>query len=105
MKFRRLFFALTLVALTLGAAEVPVKVAPIFGQHGMVVAGHPQATAAGLRALQGRGWSLAVDVSSGVEAIGADGRPTRGIKDANRIHEFVAAVRAVDALLARHPNP
>ena len=65
----------------------------------------PANVSAGLCELQGRGWSLAVDVSSGVEAIGADGRPTQGIKDANRIHEFVAAVRAVDALLARHPNP
>jgi phosphoribosylanthranilate isomerase len=35
--------------------------------------------------------SLAVDVSSGVEA-------AKGIKDAAKIREFVAAVRAADAL-------
>src|SRR5690606_37349032 len=41
--------------------------------------------------------TLAVDVSSGVEA-------SRGIKDAALIHQFVAAVRAADALLARSPH-
>jgi phosphoribosylanthranilate isomerase len=38
--------------------------------------------------------TLAVDVSSGVEV-------SKGIKDADSIHRFVAAVRAADALLAR----
>jgi phosphoribosylanthranilate isomerase len=41
--------------------------------------------------------TLAVDVSSGVEA-------SKGIKDARKIHQFVAAVRAADALLARSPH-
>jgi len=41
--------------------------------------------------------TLAVDVSSGVEA-------SKGIKDAGKIQQFVAAVRAADALLARSPN-
>jgi phosphoribosylanthranilate isomerase len=41
--------------------------------------------------------TLAVDVSSGVEA-------SKGIKDAVLIHQFVAAVRAADVLLARSPN-
>ena len=43
----------------------------------------------GLRALRGRGLSLAVDVSSAVES-------AKGIKDAALIHDFVAAVRAAD---------
>ena len=51
----------------------------------------------GVAALRGRGFSLAVDVSSGVEADGPDGKPLKGIKDADKIHQFVAAVRAADA--------
>lgn len=51
----------------------------------------------GIRALRGRGRSLAVDVSSGVEALGSDGKPLKGVKDARRIEAFVAAVRAADA--------
>jgi phosphoribosylanthranilate isomerase len=41
--------------------------------------------------------TLAVDVSSGVEA-------SKGVKDAGKINQFVAAVRAADQLLARSPN-
>ncbi|AMM25555.1 phosphoribosylanthranilate isomerase [Variovorax sp. PAMC 28711] len=44
----------------------------------------------GIRALRTRCKALSVDVSSGVEA-------SRGIKDAGKIREFVAAVRAADA--------
>ena len=44
----------------------------------------------GVRRLRTRCKSLSVDVSSGVEA-------SKGIKDAARIREFVAAVRAADA--------
>ena len=50
----------------------------------------------GIAALRGRGFSLAVDVSSGVEADGPDGKPVKGLKDAAKIHRFVAAVRAAD---------
>lgn len=45
----------------------------------------------GIRHLRTAGKSLSVDVSSGVEA-------SKGIKDAVKIREFVAAVRAADAL-------
>jgi phosphoribosylanthranilate isomerase len=45
----------------------------------------------GLRALRGRGLSLAVDVSSAVET-------AKGIKDAGLINDFVNAVRAADQL-------
>ena len=45
----------------------------------------------GLRALRGRGLSLAVDVSSAVET-------AKGIKDAGLINDFVTAVRAADQL-------
>ena len=41
--------------------------------------------------------SLAVDVSSGVEL---DGPGNKGVKDPEKIHRFVAAVRAADKLLA-----
>jgi len=38
----------------------------------------------------------AVDVSSGVEAIGADGKPLRGVKDAARIAAFIEEARNAD---------
>lgn len=38
----------------------------------------------------------AVDVSSGVEAIGPDGRPVRGVKDPARIAAFIEEVRNAD---------
>lgn len=47
----------------------------------------------GIASLRPRCRTLAVDVSSGVEV-------SKGIKDAAKIHQFVAAVRAADALLA-----
>ena len=53
----------------------------------------------GIRQVRPRCKSLAVDVSSGVEALDAQGIPLKGIKDAERIFQFVAAVRAADALL------
>ena len=53
----------------------------------------------GLTAVRARCKTLAVDVSSGVEATGADGTPLRGIKDPEKIKQFVAAVRAADQQL------
>ncbi len=44
----------------------------------------------GIRALRTHGLSLAVDVSSGIEA-------AKGLKDAEKIQQFVVAVRAADA--------
>jgi phosphoribosylanthranilate isomerase len=45
--------------------------------------------------------SLSVDVSSGVEL---DGPGNRGVKDPEKIHRFVAAVRAADKLLAQNQH-
>jgi phosphoribosylanthranilate isomerase len=42
--------------------------------------------------------TLAVDVSSGVEATDSQGNALKGIKDANKIYQFIQAVRAADAL-------
>jgi phosphoribosylanthranilate isomerase len=44
--------------------------------------------------------TLAVDVSSGVEECAEGGGTRKGIKDPEKIHQFVAAVRAADKLLA-----
>ncbi|MBU0589621.1 MAG: phosphoribosylanthranilate isomerase [Gammaproteobacteria bacterium] len=44
--------------------------------------------------------SLAVDVSSGVEAATPEGVALKGIKDADKINRFVAAVRAADQQFA-----
>jgi phosphoribosylanthranilate isomerase len=48
--------------------------------------------------------TLAVDVSSGVELDGPDGKPVKGIKDAEKINRFCAAVRAADRQLAGLPH-
>ena len=49
------FFALTLIVSLHLRAEVPVAVNPVHGRSGMVVAGHPQAAAAGLAVLRAGG--------------------------------------------------
>ncbi len=54
----------------------------------------------GITSVRPRCKSLAVDVSSGVEAEDADGKPLKGIKDHEKIRQFVAAVRAADRHLA-----
>ena len=52
------------------AGEVPVKIVPVFGAHGMVVAGHPQAAQAGVATLQAGGnaidATIAVSLALGV---------------------------------------
>jgi phosphoribosylanthranilate isomerase len=40
--------------------------------------------------------TLAVDVSSGVEVTDSQGNALKGIKDADKIHQFIQAVRAAD---------
>lgn len=57
--------------------------------------------AEGIRLLRPRCKTLSVDVSSGVEALDANGAPLKGIKDPLRITAFVAAVRAADAQFAQ----
>jgi phosphoribosylanthranilate isomerase len=49
----------------------------------------------GIRQLRGRCSALAVDVSSGVEL---DGPGNKGLKSADKIHQFIAAVRRADGL-------
>ena len=51
----------------------------------------------GIAQLRPRCKSLAVDVSSGVEAVTPEGISVKGVKDAHKINQFVAAVRAADA--------
>ncbi len=53
----------------------------------------------GIASVRPRCKTLAVDVSSGVEAVDAQGKPLKGIKDAEKIFQFVVAVRAADAVL------
>ena len=50
----------------------------------------------GIAQVRPRCKTLAVDVSSGVEAVDAQGLPLKGIKDPEKIFQFVAAVRAAD---------
>lgn len=52
----------------------------------------------GIAQTRSRGLSLAVDVSSGIEQDGPDGTPIKGIKDARKMMQFMAAVRAADAI-------
>jgi phosphoribosylanthranilate isomerase len=72
---------------------------PALGAFHLVLSGGltPANVTDGIAQVRPRCKTLAVDVSSGVEA-------SKGVKDAARINQFVAAVRAADALLARSPN-
>ena len=57
----------------------------------------------GIAQLRPRCKSLTVDVSSGIEADAPGGGTLKGIKDPEKINQFVAAVRAADERLARMP--
>jgi phosphoribosylanthranilate isomerase len=78
---------------------------PSVGSH-LVLSGGltPANVTDGILQVRPRCTTLAVDVSSGVEADGPDGLPVKGIKDAGKIQRFVAAVRAADALLAKNTS-
>jgi len=54
----------------------------------------------GMAQVRSRCRTLALDVSSGVEADAPGGGTLKGIKDPTKIHQFVAAVRAADHHLA-----
>jgi len=54
----------------------------------------------GMAQVRSRCRTLALDVSSGVEADAPGGGTLKGIKDSAKIHQFVAAVRAADHHLA-----
>jgi len=56
----------------------------------------------GIAQLRPRCKSLAVDVSSGIEADAPGGGTLKGIKDPEKINQFVAAVRAADERFARN---
>lgn len=74
---------------------------PTVGAHLVLSGGLTSANVGdGIAQVRPRGLSLAVDVSSGVEV---DGPNSKGIKDAHKIKQFVAAVRAADALLCKDP--
>ena len=60
----------------------------------------PANVADGIVQVRPRCKTLAVDVSSGVEVSATGGVTLKGIKDPEKIHQFVAAVRAADKLLA-----
>ncbi|HET7032363.1 MAG TPA: phosphoribosylanthranilate isomerase [Casimicrobiaceae bacterium] len=60
----------------------------------VVLSGGLNADNVGVAVRRVRPW--AVDVSSGVEAIGDDGKPVKGIKDPTRMRAFIEEVRNAD---------
>lgn len=80
---------------TFNWSQLPTNVdAPLVLSGGLT----PANVGDGIAQLKPRCKALAVDISSGVEAEDADGKPQKGIKDPEKIHQFVAAVRAADTL-------
>ena len=51
----------------------------------------------GPASLDRRGTLYVGDADNNLRQFAADGRPLKGVKDADKIHRFVAAVRAADA--------
>lgn len=67
---------------------------PVLPGRSIVLSGGLDAGNVGAALRRVRPW--AVDVSSGVEVLGADGRPVKGLKDPARIAEFIEEVRHAD---------
>ncbi|QXL84558.1 phosphoribosylanthranilate isomerase [Comamonas sp. NLF-1-9] len=82
-----------------GGKTFPWSLLPPYVDAHLVLSGGltPANVGDGIRAVRPRCRTLAVDVSSGVELEGPDGKPVHGIKDAGKMARFVAAVRAADA--------
>ena len=77
------------------------RLPPSVNSHLVLSGGLTMANVAdGIAQVRPRCKTLAVDVSSGVEADAPGGGIRKGIKDAEKIHRFVAAVRAADRSLA-----
>ncbi len=74
---------------------------PSVGAHLVLSGGLDSANVGdGIAQVRPRCKSLAVDISSGVEARDASGKLRKGIKDPDKIFQFVAAVRAADQQLS-----
>jgi phosphoribosylanthranilate isomerase len=84
---------ITVPSVTAGSAETAVVLPHLVLSGGLTAANVTD----GIVQVRPRCKTLAVDVSSGVEL---DGPGHQGIKDPEKIHRFVAAVRAADKLLA-----
>ncbi len=85
------------------ASVPPGSAEPGVGHLHLVLSGGltPANVTDGIVQVRPRCKTLAVDVSSGVEVSTSAGATLKGIKEPEKIHQFVAAVRAGDALLAK----
>jgi phosphoribosylanthranilate isomerase len=88
---------LTVPSVPAGSAETAVGLPHLVLSGGLTAANVTD----GIVQVRPRCRTLAVDVSSGVEL---DGPGHQGIKDPEKIHQFVAAVRAGDRLLAQNQH-
>ena len=88
---------ITVPSVTAGQARTAVALPHLVLSGGLNAAN----VADGIVQVRPRCRTLAVDVSSGVEL---DGPGNKGLKDPIKIHQFVAAVRAADRLLAQNQH-